>query len=118
VVSVDTKKKELVRDFKSAGREWQPEGSPEEERCKDVEDKELGKVAPFGVYDQTADEGWVSLGIDRNTAEFGTETLRRWWSQMGIRAYPRATDLLVTADAGGKQQRSVTVVEGRPARAR
>jgi len=101
VVSVDTKKKELVGDFKNAGREWQPEGSPEEVRCKDFKDKELGKVAPYGVYDQTADEGWVSVGIDHDTAEFGTETLRRWWSHMGIRVYPRATDLLVTADAGG-----------------
>ena len=101
VVSVDTKKKELVGDFKNAGREWQPEGSPEEVRCKDFKDKELGKVAPYGVYDQTADEGWVSVGIDHDTAEFGTETLRRWWSHMGIRVYTRATDLLVTADAGG-----------------
>jgi Rhodopirellula transposase DDE domain len=101
VVSVDTKKKELVGDFKNAGREWQPEGSPEEVRCKDFKDKELGKVAPYGVYDQTADEGWVSVGIDHDTAEFGTETLRRWWSHMGIRVYPRATDVLVTADAGG-----------------
>ncbi len=101
VVSVDTKKKELVGDFKNAGREWQPEGSPEEVRCKDFKDKELGKVAPYGVYDQTTDEGWVSVGIDHDTAEFGTETLRRWWSHMGIRVYPRATDLLVTADAGG-----------------
>jgi hypothetical protein len=101
VVSVDTKKKELVGDFKNAGREWQPEGSPEEVRSKDFKDKELGKVAPYGVYDQTADEGWVSVGIDHDTAEFGTETLRRWWSHMGIRVYPRATGLLVTADAGG-----------------
>ena len=101
VVSVDTKKKELVGDFKNAGREWQPEGSPEEVRCKDFKDKELGKVVPYGVYDQTADEGWVSVGIDHDTAEFGTETLRRWWSHMGIQVYPRATGLLVTADAGG-----------------
>ena len=101
VVSVDTKKKELVGDFKNAGREWQPEGSPEEVRCKDFKDKELGKVAPYGVYDQTTDEGWVSVGIDHDTAEFATETLRRWWSHMGIRVYPGATGLLVTADGGG-----------------
>ncbi len=101
VVSVDTKKKELVGDFKNAGREWQPEGSPEEVRCKDFKDKELGKIAPYGVYDQTTDEGWVSVGIDHDTAEFATETLRRWWSHMGIRVYPGATGLLVTADGGG-----------------
>jgi hypothetical protein len=101
VVSVDTKKKELVGDFKNAGREWQPEGSPEEVRCKDFKDKALGKVAPYGVYDQTNDEGWVSVGIDHDTAEFATETLRRWWSHMGIRVYPRAKGLLVTADGGG-----------------
>jgi Rhodopirellula transposase DDE domain len=101
VVSVDTKKKELVGDFKNAGQEWQPEGSPEEVRCKDFKDKELGKVAPYGIYDQTIDEGWVSVGIDHDTAQFATETLRRWWSHMGIRVYPRATDVLVTADGGG-----------------
>jgi hypothetical protein len=101
VVSVDTKKKELVGDFKNAGREWQPEGSPEEVRCKDFKDKALGKVAPYGIYDQTTDEGWVSVGIDHDTAQFATETLRRWWSHMGVRVYPRATGLLVTADGGG-----------------
>ena len=101
VVSVDTKEKELVGDFKNAGREWQPEGSPEEVRCKDFKDKVLGKVAPYGVYDQTVNEGWVSVGIDHDTAQFATETLRRWWSKMGVRVYPGATDLLVTADGGG-----------------
>jgi Rhodopirellula transposase DDE domain len=101
VVSVDTKKKELVGDFKNAGREWQPEGSPEEVRCKDFKDKALGKVAPYGVYDQTSDEGWVSVGIDHDTAEFAAETMRRWWTHMGIRVYPRAKGLLVTADGGG-----------------
>jgi DDE family transposase len=101
VVSVDTQKKELVGDFKNAGREWQPEGSPEEVRCKDFKDRELGKVAPDGIDDQTTDEGWVSVGIDHDPAQFATETLRRWWSHMGIRVDPRATDLLVTADGGG-----------------
>jgi hypothetical protein len=101
VVSVDTKKKELVGDFENAGREWQPEGSPEEVRCKDFKDKALGKVAPYGVYDQTNDEGWVSVGIDHDTAEFAAETMRRWWTHMGIRVYPRAKGLLVTADGGG-----------------
>lgn len=101
VVSVDTKKKELIGDFKNAGREWQPKGSPEEVRCKDFIDKVLGKVAPYGVYDQTVNQGWVSVGIDHDTARFAAETLRRWWSNMGRQVYPRATDLLVTADGGG-----------------
>jgi hypothetical protein len=101
VVSVDTKKKELIGDFKNGGREWRPEGLPEEVRCKDFIDKALGKVAPYGVYDQTVNEGWVSVGIDHDTAQFAAETLRRWWSKMGRGVYPRATDLLVTADGGG-----------------
>jgi Rhodopirellula transposase DDE domain len=101
VVSVDTKKKELVGDFKNPGREWQPKGTPEKVRCKDFIDKALGKVAPYGVYDQTVNEGWVSVGIDHDTARFATESLRRWWSKMGRGVYPRATDLLVTADGGG-----------------
>jgi hypothetical protein len=101
VVSVDTKKKELVGDFKNPGREWQPKGTPDEVRCKDFIDKTLGKVTPYGVYDQTVNEGWVSVGIDHDTARFATESLRRWWSKMGRGVYPRATDLLVTADGGG-----------------
>jgi hypothetical protein len=101
VVSVDTKKKELVGDFKNGGREWQPAGTPEEVRCKDFKDKRLGKVAPYGVYDLTANEGWVSVGIDHDTAQFATETVRRWWQNMGSRLYPEAQELLVTADAGG-----------------
>jgi hypothetical protein len=101
VVSVDTKKKELVGDFKNGGREWQPEGLPEEVRCKDFKDKQLGKVAPYGIYDLTTNEGWVSVGIDHDTAQFATETLRRWWQKMGSRVYPEAKEFLVTADGGG-----------------
>ena len=101
VVSVDTKKKELVGDFKNNGHEWQPEGMPEKVRCKDFKDKTLGKVAPYGVYDLTANEGWVSVGIDHDTAQFATETLRRWWDNMGRLVYPEAAELLVTADGGG-----------------
>src|SRR5947209_8956084 len=101
VVSVATKKKELVGDFKNGGQEWRPEGEPEEVRCKDFKDKELGKVAPYGVYDLTANEGWVSVGIDHDTAQFATETVRRWWENMGRLVYPNATELLVTADGGG-----------------
>jgi hypothetical protein len=100
-VSVDSKKRELVGDFKNAGREWRPAGSPEEVRAKDFPDKRLGKVTPSGVYDLTYNEGWVSVGIDHNTARFAAETLRRWWCEMGAPLYPDADRLLVTADAGG-----------------
>jgi DDE family transposase len=101
VVSVDSKKRELIGDFKNAGREWQPAGAPEEVRTKDFPDKRLGKVTPAGVYDVTRNEGWVSVGIDHNTAQFATETIRRWWREMGCRAYPQAEELLILADAGG-----------------
>jgi hypothetical protein len=101
VVSVDTKKKELIGDFKNGGQEWQPQGEPEKVRSKDFKDKVLGKVAPYGIYDLTANAGWVSVGIDHDTSQFATETLRRWWANMGRRVYANATELLVTADGGG-----------------
>jgi hypothetical protein len=101
VVSVDTKKKELIGDFKNAGREWHPKGEPEKVRSKDFPDKALGKGIPYGVYDLRANTGWVSVGIDHDTAQFAVETLRRWWQHMGTRVYPKAKELLVTADAGG-----------------
>jgi hypothetical protein len=101
VVSVDAKKKELVGDFKNAGREYRPRGSPEEVRVHDFQDKDLGKAIPYGVYDLTANAGWVSVGIDHDTADFAIATLRRWWANMGSKIYPKATELLVTADGGG-----------------
>jgi hypothetical protein len=101
VVSVDTKKKELIGDFKNNGEEWQPEGQPEEVRAKDFLDKRLGKVIPYGVYDQTLNQGWVSVGIDHDTAEFATETIRRWWKEMGRPTYRTAQGLLITAHGGG-----------------
>jgi len=101
VVSVDAKKKELVGDFQRPGREWRRRGHPEEVRAKDFPDKQLGKVIPEGVYDLTYNEGWVSVGIDHDTADFAAESIRRWWQEMGRPLYPRATKLLVTADAGG-----------------
>lgn len=101
VISVDTKKKELVGDFKNGGREWQPKGAPEEVRVHDFIDRELGKVAPYGVYDLTANTGWVSVGIDHDTAEFAVESIRRWWCEMGSPIYPAARRLLITADCGG-----------------
>jgi len=101
VISVDTKKKEQIGDFKNNGQEWQPEGQPEEVRAKDFLDKRLGKVVPYGLYDQTRNKGWVSVGIDHDTAEFATETIRRWWKEMGRPTYRAAKELLITADGGG-----------------
>ena len=101
VISVDTKKKEQIGDFKNAGREWQPAGMPEEVRVYDFIDPELGKVAPYGVYDLTANTGWVNVGIDHDTAEFAVESIRRWWIEMGKEAYPNTNRLLITADCGG-----------------
>jgi hypothetical protein len=101
VVSVDTKKKELIGDFKNAGQEWQPKGTPEEVRVHDFIDPDLGKVAPYGVYDLTANAGWVNVGIDHDTAEFAVESIRRWWREMGETTYPHARRLMITADCGG-----------------
>jgi transposase len=101
VVSVDAKKKELVGDFRNPGREWHRRGEPEEVRAKDFPDKQLGKAIPEGVYDLGRNEGWVSVGIDHDTAEFAAASLRRWWEEMGAVAYPKACRLLITADAGG-----------------
>jgi transposase len=101
VVSVDTKKKELIGRFKNRGREWQKKGQPEEVNVHDFADKELGKVVPYGVYDLTHNQGWVSVGINHDTAEFAVATIRRWWKRMGIRLYPQAKELLITADGGG-----------------
>jgi transposase len=101
VVSVDTKKRELVGDFRNPGQEWHPQGQPEEVRTHDFRDKMLGVAIPYGVYDPTRKEGWVSVGIDHDTAEFAVQSIRRWWRQMGCLAYPRARELLITADGGG-----------------
>lgn len=101
VISVDTKKKELVGDFKKEGREWNPKRKPEEVRVYDFKDKDLGKVNPYGVYDQTANSGWVSVGTDHDTSEFAVESIRRWWHNMGIHCYMEAKELLITADGGG-----------------
>ena len=101
VVSVDSKKKELVGDFKNGGREWHRKGDPEKVRTHDFEDKQLGKATPHGVYDLRRNQGWVSVGIDHDTAEFAVDSIRHWWKRMGQPAYPEATALLITADAGG-----------------
>ena len=101
VISVDTKKKELVGDFKNAGREWHPEGQPPAVRVHDFQDDELGKAIPYGVYDLSANAGWVSVGIDHDTPEFAVESIYCWWRQMGRQTYPEARELLITADGGG-----------------
>ena len=101
VISVDTKKKELVGDFKNSGRQWRPTGQPVPVRVHDFIQPEQGKAIPYGVYDLTRNAGWVSVGIDHDTASFAVRTIRRWWQNMGRPRYPRARSLLITADAGG-----------------
>src|SRR5206468_2432733 len=93
IVSVDTKKKELVGEFKNSGQEWQPQGEPEKVKVHDFPDKKLGKAVPYGVYDLANNEGWVSVGIDHDTAQFAANSVRRWWREMGARWFPRATEL-------------------------
>ena len=101
VVSVDTKKKELIGDFKNGGREWRPQSEPEDVRVHDFQDAELGKAIPYGVYDLANNQGWVSVGIHRDTAQFAARTIQRWWEDMGVTRFPRARELLITADGGG-----------------
>ena len=100
-ISVDTKKKELVGDFKNGGREWHPEGAPEEVRVHDFLIKNLGKAIPYGVFDMLHNQGWVSVGITHDTAQFAARSIGRWWQEMGQQRFPRAKALLITADGGG-----------------
>jgi transposase len=101
VISVDTKKKELIGEFANGGQEWQPSGTPVPVNAHDFPSDAVGKAVPYGVYDLTRDEGWVSVGISKDTAEFSTNTILAWWENMGKEAYPDATRLLITADCGG-----------------
>jgi transposase len=101
VLSVDAKKKELVGDFKNSGREWHPQGEPEEVRVYDFPIAGLGRATPYGVYDLARNAGWVNVGIDHNTAAFAVESLRRWWNEVGRSQYPKAKRLLISADGGG-----------------
>ena len=101
VISLDTKKKEVVGDFKNGGREWRPQGQPEDGRVHDFKIPELGRVSPYGVYDLAANAGWVNVGIDHDTAAFAVESMRRWWQRIGQARYPEARQLLITADGGG-----------------
>jgi transposase len=101
VISVDTKKKELIGDFKNTGKELRPKGDPEKVRVHDFLIPELGRANPYGIYDIGLNVGWVSVGVDHDTAEFAVESIRRWWRSMGQQAYPKSTNLLITADGGG-----------------
>jgi len=101
VISVDTKKKELVGDFKNAGREWRPQGDPETVRVHDFLIEELGRAVPYGIYDIAANAGWVSVGIDHDTSAFAVQTIRTWWHGVGATRYPAAKYLTITADGGG-----------------
>lgn len=101
VISVDTKKKELVGQFKNGGKEWRPTGEPEQVKVHDFVDPELGRASPYGVYDIAANQGWVSVGTDHDTATFAVQTIRRWWYAMGKLRYPKARELTITADGGG-----------------
>ncbi len=101
VVSVDAKKKELVGDFKNAGREWRPQGEPEQVQVYDFPIPGLGRATPYGVYDLGRNTGWVNVGIDHNTAAFAVESIRRWWNEVGRQQYPQAKRLLISADGGG-----------------
>jgi len=101
VISVDTKKKELVGDFKNAGREWRPKGTPELVRTHDFKDQQLGKAIPYGIYDLANDEGWVNVGIDHDTAAFAVASIAGWWQHLGHERFPDASTLTITADCGG-----------------
>src|SRR6516225_4959401 len=101
VISVDTKKKELVGDFRNTGREYRPLGNPEEVRVHDFLIKELGRAVPYGIYDLAANSGWVSVGVDHDTAAFAVNSIRQWWQAVGRARYPNASRLLITADGGG-----------------
>ena len=101
MVSVDTKKKELVGEFKNGGREYQPAGQPERVNVHDFPDPELGKAIPYGIYDVSANTGWVVVGTDHDTSAFAVATLRRWWETVGEHRYPDADRLLICADGGG-----------------
>jgi hypothetical protein len=107
VISVDTKKKELVGNYKNGGKDYRPEGDPVEVKVYDFIDEELGKVSPYGVYDIGRNEAWVNVGVDHDTSAFAVECIRRWWKVMGKPAYPEATRLLITADSGGSNGSSV-----------
>ena len=101
MISVDTKKKQLIGNFSASGREWEPVGEPTKTSTHDFIDKTLGKIAPYGVYDIAANTGWVNVGTDADTGQFAVQSIRRWWNTMGTNMYPGASRLMITADSGG-----------------
>ena len=101
VISIDTKKKELIGNYRNGGREWRPQGKPLPVKAHDFKDKKLGKGIPYGVFDMTHNEAWVSVGIDHDTAEFAAATILQWWQKMGAKRFSHATEILITADSGG-----------------
>ena len=101
VISVDTKKKQLVGDYKNGGREWRPTGDPQQVKVYDFLDPALGKANPYGVYDVSTDTGWIAVGTDHDTSAFAVNTIRSWWNAIGKDTYPGATRLLISADGGG-----------------
>lgn len=103
-ISVDAKKKELIGEYKNAGQEWQPAGQPAPVKMHDFADRELGKVIPYGVYDLYHNQGWVTVGVDHDTAQLAVAAIRQWWFQMGQALYSQATELLITADCGGSNR--------------
>jgi hypothetical protein len=107
VISVDTKKKELIGNFKNNGEEWQKAGEPIEVNVYDFQGLSLGKAIPYGIYDISANEGWVNVGFDHDTAQFSVESIRRWWKEMGQPLYPEAKELLITADGGGSNSHRI-----------
>ena len=113
---MDTKKKELVGEFKNAGQEWQPKGQPEKVNVHDFPDKKLGKAIPYGVYDLASNEGWVSVGIDHDTAEFATASILRWWQEMGSQRFPESDRTDDHCGRRWQQQQPQSTVEGRRCR--
>jgi hypothetical protein len=101
VISVDTKKKELVGNYKNNGQQWRPKATPETVNVHDFIDPKLGRAVPYGVYDIADNKGWVSVGTDHDTASFAVQAIRRWWSAMGRERYPQASRMMITADGGG-----------------
>jgi hypothetical protein len=107
VISVDTKKKELVGDFKNAGREWRPQGDPEEVQVYDFLSKAFARAVPYGIYDIASNAGWVGVGMNHDTSAFAVQTIRRWWQEVGCKRYPDANCLTITCDGGGSNGVSV-----------
>ncbi len=111
VISVDTKKKELIGEYHNQGQEWQPKKAPIPVKMHDFADQKLGKVIPYGIYDMVSNKGWVNVGIDHDTAAFAVASIKQWWQEMGSLMYGEASELLITADCGGSNGYRGAIVE-------